>query len=211
LEYRGESGRLRSLMPAPWPDILQHLDVAPSESRILCLAGRACPRHGDRPGHPHGEATRVREGFWNTAASLADCGAWRPRPGRTSCNAWTCACRIRMPYPMPRRTCVPATWRSSRAPARGAPTGLPHRARTAGRTVQAPVGTILGTRTVRQPAFGRVFGIPRRAWPTAEPDARALAGHPATPGRALAASESRILCLHTKTCPRKRHQERSLP
>jgi hypothetical protein len=37
-------------------------------------ANRAGAR-GDHPGHSHGEATRVREGFWNTAASLADCGA----------------------------------------------------------------------------------------------------------------------------------------
>ena len=42
----------------------------------------------------------------------------------------------------------------------------------------------------------------RRAWPAAAPGARALAGHPATPGRALAASADLILCLSENTYPR---------
>ena len=49
----------------------------------------------------------------------------------------------------------------------------------------------------------RVVGITRRAWPPAASDAQALAGHPTTSGRVLAASAGRILCLARQTHLRK--------
>jgi len=59
--------------------------------------------------------------------------------------------------------------------------------------------------TVERPAPGGV-GMPRRAWPTTALCARALAGHPATSGRALAASACVVPCLCGITRPCKGRQ-----
>jgi hypothetical protein len=63
-----------------------------------------CCSH-DAPGAAAAAASRPGRRFfpgrWDAAASLADDGAVRPRPGRTSRSGRACARRIGMRYLMP--------------------------------------------------------------------------------------------------------------